>query len=290
MSYQFTTTKNNLLKRLVIRVFLFYNIYGDIMKFHLSIVLDKEGYNRYDLYSTNTLRELDEYIKSFSDSQEVRDKYNEEVSEFLLDNMETIMNSEHRNNRTNNGRICIVYEGKNNTLRMFSILYKNDGYLMDKEKCLSRIKTALDDDSKIREIINRKRYLLSEYEIDLISDYLMYPVSYKRYKRMFINDFIRRLSKFSDDNLYMVLRSLMNICDLVYGKNSVKTKKGVINNINLYMPSETTLKRESIVSDCNDEIFMRLYQEGNFEELYSLYDADEIDNYLKNDKMMRGKR
>ena len=79
----------------------------------LSIVLDKEGYNRYDLYSTNTLRELDEYIKGFSNSQEVRDKYNEEVSEFLLDNMETIMNSEHRNNRTNNGRICIVYEGKN---------------------------------------------------------------------------------------------------------------------------------------------------------------------------------
>ena len=73
----------------------------------------------------------------------------------------------------------------------------------------------------------------------------------------------------------------MNICNLVYGKNSIKTKKGVVSNIKPYIPSETTLKRESIVSDCQDEVFMRLYEEGNYEELYNLYDSDEVDKYIK---------
>lgn len=260
------------------------------MKFHLSIVLDKSGKNRQDLYSCKTLKELDEYLLNFKDSGEVREKYLDDISEFLLDNMNYVKESEKRNNRLNNGRICIVYEGNDDQLRMFSIIYQNGGKLMEMTRCFSKIRSELNNDEKIRELLNRKRYLLSQYEIDLISDYLMYPVSYKRYKRIFINGFIARLEKLNDDNLYMYLRSIMNICGLLYGKGYIKTKQGDIGNVDINMPSKTNLRRDLIVDDCHDELFMQLYQSGDYERLHELYDIEEIDKYIKNGNKIKEKR
>ena len=129
--------------------------------------------------------------------------------------------------------------------------------------------------------MNRKRYLLSQYEVDLLSQYLMFPVSYKKYKRIFIRDFITRLNNLSEDNLYMYLRSVMNICGLLCGKRSLKTKYGEINNMDINMPNEMTLRRDSIVNECKDELFMSLYQSGDYERLHELYDVEEIDRYIK---------
>ena len=251
------------------------------MKFHLSIVLDRDGYNRQDLYSCKTLKELDEYLLKFRNHQEVREVYFEEIGEFLLDNMKYIRENEKKNNRANNGRICIVYEGKNGKLRMFSIIYQNDGIILEKKRCFRKIRNELNNDNTLKELLNRKRYLLSQYEIDLLSQYLMFPTSYKKYKRIFINDFIARLEKMSDDNLYMYLRSIMKMCGLLYKKNSLQTKHGTIDNIDINMPSETTLRRDLIIDDCNDELFMRLYQSGDYERLNELYDIEEIDKYIK---------
>lgn len=242
------------------------------MRFSLSIVLDKNGRNRQDLYKTSTLKELDDYLLSFKNHLEIRDKYLDDVSEFLLDNMNYIRENEKKNKRVNNGRICITYIGKNNEIRMFPIIYRDDPKLMSRDNCLRKIKREFNDDDKLRELINRKRYLLSDHEIGLITNYLMYHVSYKKYKRIFINDFISRLTGLSDDKLYMYLRSLMNLCDLKTSR-VIPTKYG---DINVY---EDNISERAVLQNCDDELFIKLYNEEDYESLYNLYDADVIHKY-----------
>lgn len=250
------------------------------MRFSLSIVLDKNGYNRQDLYQTNTLKEMDDYLLGFKDYLEIREKYCDSVQEFLLENMAYIRESERKNNRLNNGRICIVYIGRNNQIRMFPIIYRDSPKLLRSDSCLRKIHRQLDNDDKLRELLNTKRYLLSQYEIDLLSDYLMHPVSYKRYKHIMINDFIARLNNLSDDKLYMYLRSLMNLCDLSNNKQVIVTKHGNIclNEDNIL--THGVLKRDMIRNGCDDVLFLNLFQEKNYDELYRLYDIDEMDRRL----------
>lgn len=259
------------------------------MKFHLSIVLDEFGYNRQDLYSCKTLKEMDEYLLNFQNHLEIREKYAIDISEFLLDNMKYIKENEKKNHRVNNGFIKIIYEGKNNTLINFGIIYQGNSMITEKNYCFHKIRIAFNDDLILKRLYNEKKYLLSEYEFDLLEQYFMFPVSYKRYKRIFINDFLSRLEKMSDNNLYMYFRSLINLCGL-YKNKCLKTKKGKIKDIDIFMPSETTLRRNSIINGCDDELFMQLYQSGDDERLNELYDIEEIDRYIKDRNKIKEKR
>lgn len=249
------------------------------MRFSLSIVIDKNGYNRQDLYKTNTLKEMDDYLLNFKDHLEVRDKYSIDISEFLLDNMKYIRENEKKNNRENNGRICITYIGKNNEIRMFPIIYRNSPKLLKKDEALHKIKKVLsNNETKLKELYDRKRYLLSGYECDLIRDYLDYPVSYKRFKYIFINDFISRLSNLSDDKLYMYLRSLMNLCELKSNKRIIVTKYGDINTNMESINQDGVLNKEGL-DNCNDDLFIKLYSEEDYDNLYNLYDLEEMEKY-----------
>ena len=254
--------------------------------FHLSFLLDRNGYNRIDLISFDMLSKLDEFINArFTNSSDVRKKYQQDISEFCLDNMNFIKNENKKNKRNWLGSIAIIVDERNNddkTTQLYKIpiIYQNDKKLLRKEDCLSKIKVGLQDKNNIKRIFVEKRYLLSKYEIDLlIRDYYR---SDDKYLKSFIGNFYNRLKRMENDELlYFYCRSLMHLFSL--NELSIQTNFGKIGSINLDIPSDTKVVKKSGFS--NDAYFNDLIEKEDYEELFTMYDIDEID---KNSDLLRG--
>ena len=246
------------------------------MRINLSIVLDRDGYERVDLHFTSTLKEMDNYLLNFKDHEEVRSFYQNDIAEFLVDHKDYIRANEKKNKRINNGRICITFFDRKKVVRMVPIIYQKDVPLLDCNRSFKKIKESLIDDKILKELYLRKRYLLSEYEIDLLKNYFLFPVSRKNYKGLFINYFVSKIKGMDENKSYYYLRSLMNLCDL-RERFIIKTNKGVIDHIDgeeLFHPCK--LIRDNLYEDCDDYYFWRLMEEENYEELFKYYGLDEI--------------
>ncbi len=255
--------------------------------FHLSHLLDKDGYNRIDLISFYDLIRLDEYMEKFISNKDVRQKYDIEISEFCLLNMKKIKHDNRVNKRNWTGSIAIICEEKDNddkTVRMYKIpiIYKNDAKLLSNRDCLRKIKEKLNDKETILDIFNNKRYMLSPNEIDLISLYLKW--NNEKYLKEASLFFYRRLKELNDDNeLYFYCRTLMHNFEL--NKLVVKTKFGNIGNISLDIPQDTVIEKSNGYS--KDDYFNKLVDDENYEELFSIYSIDEIDT--NSDMFERGR-
>lgn len=224
------------------------------MNFNLSIVLDRNYENREDLYTTASLEELDDYLKQFNDHHEIRNLYRDQIQEFLLDNKEYIKMTEEKNNRLNNGRICITFLDHHKIMRSIAIIYKNDGNLLPKKNCLRKIIEELKNDDILKELYLRKKYLLTRNEIDLLRNYFLFPVSYRKYKDIMIKSFVGRIKYYPEERSYLYLRSLMNICGLQEKKEKEKLPFEPTAD---FLVLEEEVKQESFLSN-NDNAETRM--------------------------------
>lgn len=151
--------------------------------YSLSFVLDRDGWLKKDLITSNSLYKLDEYIKkNYKSHKDVRKKYDETISEFCLEHMDLIQEENKRNHHNATGRIVILENNYNQDrlfcMRQLMVIYQNND-LLSRKKCLHKIKKILEeDDNKIEDLYKRKSYLLSKNEMDLLRIYL----SYKNFK------------------------------------------------------------------------------------------------------------
>ena len=256
--------------------------------FHLSFLLDRDGYNRIDLVSFYELSKLDDFIiKRFKSNSDVRRKYEHDISEFCLDNMKFIKNENKKNKRNWTGSIAIICDerykdDKTEKLYKIPIIYQNDKKMLSKEDCLMKIKEKLKNKNIVKKIYEEKRYLLSDYEKDLLIK--NYSRSDDKYLKSFIGNFYNRLKRCnSDDLLYFYCRSLMNVCNL--NELIVKTQFGMIDNIDFDMKGNVTVVKSNSYS--NDAYFNNLIDNENYEELFNVYSIDEIN---RDSDLLKGRK
>ena len=229
-----------------------YNYYGDKMarRFYLSIVYDANGYDRFDILSNNSLKELDLVVSNFNNRDEIMEAY---LNEYNIDKKK--------------GRICIVYEDmevkrkeldeynsvdneyKERLKKEFTyahiipIMYKNRR-LMNLDECLIILKRKLNNKKIIDSIMfdkekdgllikKNKRYIFeTEEEKDLINILSSYHEA--------ISHFLKRITKANEEDKYFYCRTLIDICELSI--STVKTKIGNIKirdgNIHLLSDSD----------------------------------------------------
>ena len=243
--------------------------------FHLSHLLDKDGYNRIDLISFYELSKLDEFImERFDNTLDVRKKYEENISEFCLNNREMIQKENKKNNHNWTGSIVIICEERDKDDKVglmykIPVIYRKDRKLLPKEDCLKKIKDKLKNNNTMLKIYEDKKELLSQNERELI---LLYRKRNNiKYLKSAIGFFYNRLKRLEDDEiLYFYCRALMKICEL--NELSIKTKFGNINHIG-NIPVDTKIVKST---ESNNTYMNDLIHDENYEELFNMYDLDEI--------------
>ncbi len=245
--------------------------------FHLSFLLDRDGFRRIDLISFYELSKLDDFIITrFKNTHDVRKKYQDEISEFCLDNRERIQKENAKNKRNWTGSITIIADERDNNdktelLYKIPIIYQDDQKLLSKEECLRKIKEALQNQKVIKRLFTEKRYLLSQYEIDLL--FKNYNRSDDKYLRSFIGNFYNRMKNCNEETFYYYCRSLMHVFDL--NKGAKEKKSNTITHINEEIPLDTTIIKKNGFS--SDFYFNDLISMENYEELFNIYSVDEIE-------------
>lgn len=224
------------------------------MPFNISLVLDSIGLIKKDLQTFSSLEELDLFTSNYSTPLELRKEYEYDILNYLDENQNYLEKS-----RFKRGRICITYYDEQNNIRFFPIIYKNNNILLDSNLSFKLISNALVEDSVLKEIFINKKYLLSNNEKDLLKLYFMYKNI--KYKKLFLNDFLMRIKK--SKNLYLYLRSLFKVCNLLE-RNSYKE----------------TNKESEIDILSNDLYFEQLVLNQDYDNLYRYYDLDYIEKNL----------
>ncbi len=264
--------------------------------FSLSFILDRDGYNSLDLVSFTTLHELDVFIKNhFINRESIMERYNDEIAEFCLGNMNFIQKENKRNKRNWTGSIVIIcdYITNDDKVAFFHkipMIYQEDKNLLSKNDCLKRIEQSLkEDDNLLNRMLNEKGYVLTDNEQHLIRNYFKY--GYSKYKDEAIQFFIKRLKKKNIDDIYYYCRTLANLFGLY--SNFIKTKFGTFYDINYELLKEDIFlsKDNKFKTLASDEYLERLINEENYEQLFNIYSLDDIDkksNYL--DNLERGKK
>ena len=245
-------------------------------RFYLSIVYDVNGYDRQDLTSRDSLKELDEIVSNYRDRNEVIAAYNGEY-----------------NTDKKKGRVCIVYEDtevKEREIKLYGppenypkeerdklftyahlipVMY-SDRRLMNLEACILKLKHQLFIPEVIEAImlnlktkkgqiirINKKYIFETGYEKDLIERFAD--------RKEALGAFYQRLKKASPEEQYFYCRVLMDICDL-----SIKKEKKVKN-----------LKVKRKIKDIDKEYALtpteQLERETiDMDEFYLHHDLDEV--------------
>lgn len=251
-----------------------------IMKVYLAIVLDYDGNIKENLCEANSLIDMDRFLNKYHNSYEIREEYRDNIQEFLLDNRQFLAKLDKRSldkgkkPRKYLGRITLCFYGKNNILHFIPILFNNE-MLMNESNCYRQMKNTLLDDKVLRKVFEEKRFLLSQFEIDILSNY--FNKHLLRDKEYFIDEFIHRIKSMKKDWRYLYFRTLAHTLSLV-NKIVIKTKYGNIANLDI--PKEKTiLLRDRIADDCLDDFFINLIDKGDYEALFALYSLDDILKY-----------
>lgn len=177
------------------------------MRVYLSIVLDSLGLIKKDLIEFDDLVKLDFYTVMLEDSNSIRDIFKKDINIYLKENINYL--KRYKNNY--HGRICITYYDKQGNVRFFPILYKKDIEFLKRKDNLERISLAFSFDYILEEVFERKKYLLTKSERELLGLYL--ENKKLEVKNTFINTFVNRIA--CDKNSYLYVRSLLNVCNLL---------------------------------------------------------------------------
>ena len=186
--------------------------------YSLAFALDKECLIREDLITSNSLYKLDEHIKkNFQSTLDVRNKYDDLISNLCLCYRERIQKENERNHNNRTGHVVIiekVYDDNNKLISVIPIkvIYKNH-HILKRYLCIRKIKEALNDDSNLERLYKEKKYLLSQNEKDLLR--LYFDFKNVKYKNSAIGFFTRRIKDESSSSAYYYCRHLASLCSLV---------------------------------------------------------------------------
>lgn len=248
-------------------------------KFYLSFVYDLNGYDRFDILSSNSLKEIDNILANFKNRNEVLDKY---FKDYNIDRKK--------------GKVCIVYEdtdikkreikahglpedhSKEDIERLYTyshiipVMYQNEK-LMSIDSCLYILKYKLFDPEVIKAItqdlitnnkqvisINKKYIFEIDEEADLVNNESKY--------REALDLFYKRLKKSNIDDQYFYCRTLVNICGLSYKiKKKVSNLKVNKDKLDKILKTAELTETEKLEQDAND-----------METFYLKHDLDDVIN------------
>lgn len=265
------------------------------MKAYLAIYSryhDAQG-RKMNLLEFDSVNELDKYTKNFTDSSQIKKKFQREIQEYIMDDY---LHGDNAIKETKDGR-PIVYltayvENKHKAIRFIDVMYKDS-----KDIVILKISEIV---GKMRYIIEKiktygfkhnRRYKLKEYiralnifqiplsecERDLLKKYAYYD-NEKALDSMiaFLKNDLARIDK---NKAYGYLR---------FNKKELQKAIAMINEkYNIYrelIEQEHQSDEEKIeyAKDLTDERFQGLVDDRNYEQLFNEYDLDEIVCYIKN--------
>lgn len=145
--------------------------------------------------------------------------------------------------------------------------------MIDRKYYLKLLEQELMNDKILEKIRNLKYYLLSDEEKRLINIYLK-DKRLINYKKSFIKIFINRLKKLNDDRFLYYYSNLIKVCPLNIELN---LKNGVVRNIDLNMPVNTSKVTSKPESYSKDIYFTNLIESNDYENLYKYYDLETIE-------------
>lgn len=251
------------------------------MPVYLSIFLDQYGEIRETLEKFNSISELDNYTSQFVNSDEVRKIHIDKISEFLLDYQQEVVKRETKYGNQR-GRITAYYEYKDKK-QIIKIAYKDKpvtrryNELNSLKEQLKFIKELYNDVTKIFEKYNYIRiagkiricayyyakfgYLLSEDEIYSLRLY------YKNNNVKYLDDFFNKIKwRLKKNYQNQPIKSMM-------------LSQEELENIEQELGQDVN-NGDSIRDGCTDQLFIELYKNKKYEEMYNLYDLDEIDKNI----------
>lgn len=222
--------------------------------YSLAFILDKDGWLKEDLIISNSLYKLDSYIKNnFKGTKDVRRTYDEKISEFCLNNMQLIQDENERNHHNATGRIVILENNYKNErlcdVKQIKVIY-HDSELPSRKKCITKIRKSLEDGNKLKELYQRKNYLLSQNELELIRLYDKFHNP--KHKNSVIGFLTNRIKEESGTKAYYYCRHLTNLCDLLEDKKKRKVKLTKVNSSKI--EENMSLKTDLPYHQMDDEV------------------------------------
>ena len=257
----------------------------------LVCAIDKDGHYEVVLHEESNLEKLDEYMKRFESSDDVRKVFSNQIKDFLgkmkwyFDSLEARNNELGKKTRKNEGRISIYCEQKDKKTgevrrRYFPVLY-NDEKLKKRVPNL-KIGERLKDKKVFERLITDYRYLLdSKYFKSQYVDHtiaLYNRLKFDKYKDEIVRMIIDKLMdkdtdgpKMDDRAKYYFYRTLVALCrDLLV----IKTKKGTIiaskKQVNGKLKENNPYTDKNIYSHEMDDYYNKVVDLLNWKQIYGI--------------------
>ena len=257
----------------------------------LKYELDKTGKIGVTLKEFVSLREMDTFLSDFHNSSDVREYFIDKINEFLMSEQATnYLNVPAKNNSEKNGYIVCYHEYPYHNLKRISALYDNT--LINKN-INAKLREELKKYNVLKQIYKRKYFLIPSA---FLKDELERILDYNGGKTPFIDGFIKYINNLKEEEKYIYLRSLCNICNLLEKKKKKEKidfkviNVSAIKDINEYQLVRNRLfnmdfddNNEYMVYDDAPEyfkyVFNKAVKDNNFEMLFNMFDIEEISLY-----------
>ena len=277
------------------------------MKSLLRYELDDFGKIGTTLKEFDSLKEMDEYLKKFNDSNDVKEEYINEINEFLKTKkaIDFLANVPNENNGYLRG-----YTPSKNKLRHITLIFNNN--LLPEEKCYTKLREKLEENKVLYDLYHRKYYLLPSKPTLFLKDELRHAVVHHGTKRIFIKEFIIYIRKLDPEGRYFVLRTLSDKCKLLEnnkGKtiNNYKIRKDNLSSLSngyklvkvRHFPfGDYSLEELHEMEPKDEKIELRddvseydEFSNKNITDLLKEFDIDELDKKITYfDEMERGRK
>lgn len=248
------------------------------MKCSLAFVLDEKCECRVDLITSNSLLSLDKLVQEFNNGQEVRKKYQKEIDDFIYENFSYYQSLQKRKPNYQ-GQIQIVVTEYDNKIHRVPVLYKNGRKLDQILGCLTKIRETLEQDDKLKELLARKSYLLTEIEKECLIYYLNNPEHNEELRRMAIYQLNKEISNANPELQHFYLRSLMNLCGLDQTKIKIP-KKGKVTIYNEeQMSMNSIIKSIKEPKSVRESIFEKMLKDREYEEIFKMFTKEELESF-----------
>jgi len=282
------------------------------MKCELRFELDDRGEIGITLNTFNSLKEMDDFLTRFKDSDEVREYYRDIINNFLK-TKQAVNYLKGITSRENNGYVKGYFFDKYNKKRSISLLYQ-EKITIDRH-LFATLRQNLVDRKVLKEIYDHKYFLLESQNLKME---LRRCVMHNRTSTYFIRDFVRQIENKSEEEKYFYIRCLCHVCKLLdIKKHEVQMKiveVGKLGQIDGYKLERDTsylfvtskkglkelMKYDTVSTSEREEVevvdfapeefkyaFYKALDTGDFDMLFNLYSLEVIDQYTN---LLKGKR
>ena len=256
----------------------------------LRYELDESGKIGVTLKTFNSLKEMDEFLKMFHNSDDVSKFFKDTINDFLK-SKEAInyLNIPSKDGRAKNGSVICYHEYKYHKKRKVSAIYDNE---LLSDGLYTKLKDELKNKDTLAEIYNRKYFLLPS---DYFKDELRRIINNSGTSRYFIRDFVSYIRCLNEEDRYFYLRNLCNVCNLLKKpRKRQKIKLRIVNVSNIQCIDDYQLVESDYIMIIDDEfkyeaysdapeyfkyVFNEAIKNNDFEKLFNEFTSDEISLY-----------